>query len=148
MANKATEPLRHLSVYEKKLLLSMVPTRDERQRMAKARDPQTREGLIIQFLLERRAFYEDSFRSRCATEGVETPNARHLMSEERLRRYAPIMSHAAAHASERRIKNPDADLELRHLLRHTDNLPGPMAQPSALLDDDDDDDHRPRQRRM
>jgi len=118
------DPLRHLSDYEKKLLLAMVPTSDERKRMReKGLTSRSRESLIIEFLLERRSLYEEALRQRCAKVGIEPPAARDVMEPDRLRRYMPLMNDAVAHASEFRIREPERDRDLHKYIREAVNLP-------------------------
>lgn len=120
MAN-SPDPLEHLSDYEKKLLIAMVPTYHERQRMRReGTNNKSREALIIEFLLQRRGVYEHCLKATCAASGVEPPKRRDLMSDERFSRYKSLISQAAAHASDMRVPDPDRDPTLRKFFQGTD----------------------------
>jgi len=114
-AKRKENPFINLSTYEKKLLLSMVPSSFERYRMADKRlSRDDREALILTILLERRALYERCFKGQCAGGNMEAPVARHLMSEERLRTFKPIIHAALAAAVDQRIKQAQDRLSHRH----------------------------------
>ncbi|CFX05201.1 protein of unknown function [Candidatus Filomicrobium marinum] len=107
-------PFARLSNYEKKLLLSMVPSWSERYRIRKPHlNKQERETLLLTILLERRRLYERCFKSICANSNVEAPTVRDVLSEDRLRRYQPFMNAAIAATVDQRIHDDKADLSLR-----------------------------------
>lgn len=124
MADKTPDPLSNLSIYEKKLLLAMVPTFHERQRMRfKGTDRKSRETLIVEFLLERRGLYEHCFKDACAKRGIEPPVVRNVMTGDRLSRYKPLMNEAAGRASELRVPEADKDYSLQRYIEDPDADP-------------------------
>lgn len=113
-AKRKEDPFLNLSTYEKSLLLSMVPSSFERYRIGNNRlSHQDKETLLLTFLLERRALYERCFKSQCAGSNLEAPVARHLMSEERLRTFKPIIHAALAAAVDQRVKQAQDHLSHR-----------------------------------
>ena len=124
MAEQTPDPLAHLSVYEKKLLIAMVPTFHERQRMRFHGTTLTaKKALVAEFLRERRGIYEHCFREACAAKGIEPPKFRNLMSGDRLSRYKQLMNEAAGRASEMRVPDADRDLSLLKYARDPDADP-------------------------
>jgi hypothetical protein len=124
MADKTPDPLEHLSVYEKTLLIAMVPTFHERQRMRfKGTDRKSRETLIIEFLLERRGIYEHCFKEACTARGIEPPRVRNVMTGDRLSRYKSLMNEAAGRASELRVPEADRDQSLQQYIHDPDADP-------------------------
>lgn len=108
------DPFSRLSAYEKKLLLSMVPSWSERYRMRNPRlSRNERETLLLTILLERRRLFERCFKSACAGSNIEPPTMRNLMSEDRLRRYQPLMNAALAATVEQRMHDDKTDWSLR-----------------------------------
>lgn len=109
------DPFERLSSYEKKLILTMAPSWSERSRMRNPRlTKPERENLLLTILMERRRLYERCFKQACAGSGVEPPTVRNLMSEERLRRYQPLMNAALSATSDQRIADDSNDRTLRH----------------------------------
>lgn len=108
------DPFDRLSAYEKKLILSMVPSWSERYRMRNPRLTKAeRENLLLTILLERRRLYERCFKHACAGSGVEPPTVRNVLSDERLRRYQPFMNAAIAATADQRILDDKNDSSLR-----------------------------------
>lgn len=107
-------PLERLSAYEKKLILSMVPSWSERYRMRNPRlSKQDRETLLLSILLERRRLYERCFKSACHKSQVEPPTVRNLMSAERIRQFQSLMNEAIAATVDQRIHDDKTDWSLR-----------------------------------
>jgi hypothetical protein len=113
-AKSPPDPFSKLSDYEKKLIISMPPSSSERHRMQNPRlTKPEREDLLVKILLERRRLYERCFKQACAGSGVEPPNVRNVMSEDRLRRYRPFMNAALAASADQRMEDDKNDWTLR-----------------------------------
>ncbi|MCV0377485.1 hypothetical protein [Microbacterium sp.] len=142
-------PFARLSDYEKKLLLSMVPSWSERYRMRNPRLTRPeRESLLLTILLERRRLYERCFKSLCANSNLEAPTVRDVLSEDRLRRYQPFMNAAIAATVDQRMHDDKADLSLRQAAENYRREKLGLPQPTPEQEEVASQKRRERRRRM
>lgn len=139
------EPLRHLSPYEKQLLLAMVPSWNERWRMNKPHlTQQAREALILTFLTERRRLYEHCFKLQCASANIDPPVRRDLLEQDRLARYRPLINSAIAAANDRRQHSDRDEWFLRRAVENRERERRGLPEPTP---EDDDEAYRKRRAR-
>jgi hypothetical protein len=106
-----------------------------------------RENLLLTILIERRRLYERCFKQACAGSGMEPPTMRNLMSEDRLRRYQPLINAAVSATNDQRMEDDKNDWTLRQAAENhrRDKLGLP---PLTATEDEQNRQKRRKTRRM